>query len=59
LSEAVPCESIGVVVRFGDVTCYADGTVTAQGPAVIWLPAAQRSLDGRARGGGGGQEAHL
>jgi hypothetical protein len=59
LSEAVPCESVGVVVRFGDVTCYADGTVTAQGPAVIWLPAAQRSLDGRSRRVGRVQQAIL
>jgi hypothetical protein len=59
LSEAVPCESIGVVVRFGDVTCYADGTVTAQGPAVIWLPAAQRSLDGRSRRVGRVQQPYL
>jgi len=59
LSEAVPCESIGVVVRFGDVTCYADGTVAAQGPAVIWLPAAQRSLDGRSRRVGRVQQAIL
>ena len=49
MSGVVPCQSIGVIVRFGDVTCFSDGTVTASGPAVIYVQHAARALDGRSR----------
>ncbi|MGC9072194.1 MAG: hypothetical protein ACP5HK_05830 [Acidilobus sp.] len=49
MSQVVPCQSLGVYVRFGDATCYSDGTVTVSGPAVLFIPSAVRSLDGRSR----------
>ncbi len=29
--------------------CFSDGTVTSTGPAVIYIPQAERALDGRSR----------
>ncbi len=49
MAKPIDCSLIGVIVKFGSITCYDDGTVTSDGPSVIWSPRLASLSDGRAK----------
>ena len=49
MPRPVDCAELGVSVKFGQATCYDDGTIAVSGPAVLWAPSLRLGLDGRAR----------
>ncbi|AMD30133.1 hypothetical protein SE86_00280 [Acidilobus sp. 7A] len=49
LSRQVQCSSIGITVKYGNVTCYDDGSVVVEGPAVVQVSRAIAWVDGRSR----------
>ncbi|ADL19002.1 hypothetical protein ASAC_0595 [Acidilobus saccharovorans 345-15] len=57
MAKQVQCNSIGVSVKFGNVTCYDDGSIVVEGPAVLWVSKALMGVDGRSRKVGAVQRA--